>query len=310
MTEDFQSLLQKASAMKTEQLKKLNRDWYTAPDCVKTTWKHFKKDKHHEKNLKEKYELCMELHVKGRTKFKDKHYDEALDLFAEALSPFYYFSTSEDEKDDRMPLVDATTDVEPDRRETVRITLARILFASGRCLQEKNDYPSAKYCFKKAIVFHKKYVKAMYQIAVCNIKEGTTTGLENARDYLKRAKGMGPTNKELQELQILMKSVKKLIREQKEKDRRNFGGFFSRGVVYGDKKEIGEVSDVPKSLEDILKLPPPPQLSWISSLPEWVKDLIRNPITRLLIVIAGSIAFSRFCILFFRLLTMETSGEF
>merc|ERR1719499_1184442 len=106
--EGMQQLMQKASKLKEIQLRKLNKDWYAAPDFFKRTLYHFKEHKYHElEDVNEKYELSLDFKAKGNKAFAEKDWQNALDQYTLGLSPFLYFSQKED--DDRMPLNDETT---------------------------------------------------------------------------------------------------------------------------------------------------------------------------------------------------------
>jgi len=303
MGDEFQRLLQKASEMKTHQLHKLNKEWYSCPEFLKTTWKHFKSDKHHESSFEERKKTCSQFKAKGNSLFKEKNFNEALEAYSEALSPFVYFSTNEDDdKDDRMPLNDITvTKSPPDQQEAVRLMVSQIFFNCGLSCQKQRQLHDAIYSFRKCLLFcDESNIKAFYQSAVCNRRLGTTISLENAKKSLDCAMKLDSENIQIK---ALIKAVKQEIREQHVKDQANFGGFFSKGGgIYEDKSEVGPKNSEPRNLEDLLNIPPPPEQPWWVSRTPWViKEAILNPYSRFVLVIVCSLAFSRLCVYISRL---------
>lgn len=142
-------------------------------------------------------------------------------------------------------------------------------------------------------------VKALYQSAISNLRLGTTTGLEQAKRHLVKAFKLESDNTHVQKL---LKYVKREIKQQRTKDKAHYGGLFTRGGIYEEKSELG-LQEGPFTFEDLLNLPPPPKASWVSYLPSFVKDIIRNSYSRFVLVMFLSLIFSRVCVLFFKLVS-------
>lgn len=97
-----------------------------------------------------------------------------------------------------------------------------------------NNHKDTVYCCKLVIKMDATNVKAFYRLAESYELQDTTTDLEMALKYIKKAKKYSLNSNKV--IQIKYRIIAKKLKRQNTKDKQRFKGLFSRGSIYEDRK--------------------------------------------------------------------------
>eukprot|EP00296_Roombia_truncata_P000085 JP435744.1.p1 GENE.JP435744.1~~JP435744.1.p1 ORF type:complete len:485 (+),score=111.09 JP435744.1:3-1457(+) len=194
-----------------------------------------------EMSAKERYEFALSRKEEGNALFKSQDYTAAGSSYSQAVDYLEYVegdSDSEDEAPAEPPT--KITKVEIDA-----VRLPSLLNLAAANLKTEN-FAEAEKAAGKALTIDSNNIKALFRRGQALVSLGN---LDEAKVVLNKAKEVDPGNKDVQNQLAL---ISKKIKEQKQKEKAMFGGFFNKMSMYDEKKDIKVwKGPLPKTFFDI-----------------------------------------------------------
>ena len=255
----FQGMMQEAVKIKEEQMKKERRIWDRFPAYFQHTLFHGESDEKVKAGRKlapaEQLGVAEEFKQEGNDAYKANNFKLAMEKYERALALLWYYEAVDPEwkkkglRDESFQIVQLWTKINPQDTELlgkVKDLISKVLNNIAFIGLKSKDWKSCFQACSQALALNPNNAKALYIRAQALVGAPSSGGTEyeQALKDLAQASTLLPSKKGIA---AMFKKLQQSMKQQKQKDKEQFGGMFNRGSVRaGEAKQAKAKEEVEK----------------------------------------------------------------